>query len=171
MNTSKAVLLAFGSNMAGAWGAPKDALHRAFVELNQRGVTLSKVSRLALTEPLGPTPQPHYENAAACGHTDLDPQSLLDLLKRLEHEAGRRPGPRWGPRPLDIDILDYAGLVQGWDAPHDPLHPARLVLPHPELHQRSFVLEPLVEVAADWRHPVLGMNATELLAALRQRTS
>jgi 2-amino-4-hydroxy-6-hydroxymethyldihydropteridine diphosphokinase len=160
------VLLGLGSNLAGGWGAPELALTRALRELQERGVHLTAVSRLASTQPVGPLPQPSYVNAAASGETVMDPGVLLALLKSLEHDAGRRPGPRWGPRPLDIDILDFDGIVLGWDAPHDPMQPAHLVLPHPELHKRSFVLEPLAEIAPTWRHPVLGKDARQLLAGL-----
>ena len=164
-DTSK-VLLAFGSNEASTWGEPAATLERAFAELGARGVMVSRVSRLTATRPLGPAPQPDYVNGAAVAQTALEPEALLALLKRLEWEAGRRPGPRWGPRPLDIDILDFSGLVLGWDRPHDPLHPDSLVLPHPELHKRTFVLEPLAEIAPEWRHPVLGKTARELRKAL-----
>ena len=168
MKLNHKVLLGLGGNQAGNWGGPGLALTRAVLELQARGVRVTAVSRFTSTRPVGPLPQPKYVNAAAVGETNLDAEALLTLLKQLEHEAGRRPGPRWGPRPLDIDILDYDGVVLGWDAPHDPMQPAHLVLPHPELHKRRFVLEPLVEIAPAWRHPVLGMTAAELLAQLRQ---
>ena len=160
------VLLAFGSNEAGVWGDPIAAIQRAFDELGRAGVWLPRTSRLAVSRPLGAVSQPDYINAVAVGKTTLDPEALLALAKRLEQEAGRLPGPRWGPRPLDIDILDFAGLALGWAGPHDPTRPAHLVLPHPELHKRAFVLEPLIEVAPGWRHPVLGMTAEQMLAAL-----
>ena len=165
MENAGNVLLAFGSNEAGAWGVPEVAITRAFAELRRHGVRLDRVSKIIATAPLGPQPQPPYANAVAAGRTMRDPEALLVLLKNLEAAAGRRPGPRWGPRPLDIDILDYAGLVQGWDVVHDPEHPAHLVLPHPELHRRSFVLEPMLEVAPDWRHPVLGLTVEQMLVA------
>ena len=160
------VLLAFGSNEAGVWGDPSAAIQRAFDELGRAGVSLPRISRLAVSRPLGAVSQPDYINAVAVGKTTLDPEALLALAKRLEQEAGRLPGPRWGPRPLDIDILDFAGLALGWAGPPDPTRPAHLVLPHPELHKRAFVLEPLIEVAPGWRHPVLGMTAEQMLAAL-----
>ena len=166
VNLYHKVLLGLGSNQAGAWGEPGEALTRALDELRSRGFELTAVSNFASTAPVGPAPQPGYLNAAAAGHTALEAEALLALLKRLEHEAGRRPGPRWGPRPLDIDILDFDGVVLGWDTPHDPMRPAHLVLPHPELHRRSFVLEPLAGIAPAWRHPVLGKDARQLLADL-----
>jgi len=160
------VLLAFGGNEAGMWGEPADALKRALENLDRHGVTLAKVTPQVITRPLGLAAQPDFVNAVAVGETALDAEGLLTLIKRLEWMAGRRPGPRWGPRPLDIDILDFAGQVAGWDQRHDPMQPAHLVLPHPELHRRAFVLAPLAEIAPDWRHPVLGLSAREMLAAL-----
>ena len=166
MVDDRKVLLAFGANQAGAWGEPAEAIERAMAELDRRGVTIVRVSRLITTEPMGQPGQARFANAAASGETALSPEALLAVLKELEHAAGRRPGPRWGPRPLDIDILDYEGVVLGWETPHDPEHPAHLVLPHPELHRRGFVLEPMAEIAPKWRHPVLRETATDLLAQL-----
>lgn len=170
MNLYHKVLLGLGSNEAGSWDEPVAALTRALRELEANGVRLSAVSRFEVTRPVGPIPQPSYVNAAAAGRTEMDANGLLVLLKRLEHEAGRRPGPRWGPRPLDIDILDFDGVVLGWDAAHDPMRPAHLVLPHPELHKRAFVLEPLAGIAPAWLHPVLGKNARQMLADLAAST-
>jgi 2-amino-4-hydroxy-6-hydroxymethyldihydropteridine diphosphokinase len=92
---------------------------------------------------------------------------LLRLLKRLERRAGRRTTPPLQPRPLDIDILDLGGRRLNW--------PARgrkrrgLVLPHPLLDRRAFVLIPLLELAPHWSHPVLGVPAKTLLARLGRR--
>jgi 2-amino-4-hydroxy-6-hydroxymethyldihydropteridine diphosphokinase len=82
----------------------------------------------------------------------------------LERKAGRRAGRPQGPRPLDIDILDYGGRRLGW--PGRGRRRARLVLPHPEAHRRAFVLVPLAQVAPHWRHPVLGASARALLDRL-----
>jgi 2-amino-4-hydroxy-6-hydroxymethyldihydropteridine diphosphokinase len=89
---------------------------------------------------------------------------MLRLLKRIERRAGRRLGRRWGPRPLDIDILDYRGTRIGW--PPRRREPGRLILPHPEMHRRVFVLVPLLEIAPHWRHPILGLGARALLSHL-----
>ena len=90
------------------------------------------------------------------------PAQLLRMAKRIEWAAGRRSGVRWGPRPLDIDLLDYAGRqINVGDGKRVA---GRLVLPHPEMHRRGFVLVPLAQVAPHWRHPVSGMTARSLIA-------
>jgi 2-amino-4-hydroxy-6-hydroxymethyldihydropteridine diphosphokinase len=89
---------------------------------------------------------------------------LLRLLKQLERRAGRLTTRTWSQRPLDIDILDYGGRRMGW--PVRRRERSRLILPHPELHARAFVLMPLRDVAPHWRHPVLGLQVNRLLAQL-----
>ena len=82
--------------------------------------------------------QPPFLNAVVAGSTELAPPALLALLKQIEHDCGRRPGLRYGPRPLDLDILLYGDLH---------LNTADLVIPHPRMHERDFVLRPLSEIA------------------------
>ena len=95
------------------------------------------------------------------------PAVLLRTLKRIERKAGRRLGRRWGPRQLDIDILDFGGRQIG--NPHGRRRRGQLQLPHPEMHRRAFVLLPLREVAPFWRHPRLGLTVSALLARLAPR--
>lgn len=102
-------------------------------------------------------PQPPYLNSALVGTTRLSPQWLLALGKRLEWLAGRRPGPRWSPRPLDIDLLVYGDRVS--TSPE-------LTLPHGRLLSRRFVLAPLAEIAPDLAVPPTGVTVGALLAGL-----
>lgn len=109
-------------------------------------VRIEAVSGLYETDPVGPQTQPAYLNAACRGLTGLPPRGLLRHLREVEHELGRRSGWRWGPRPIDIDLLLYGDAV---------VEEPELRVPHPELPARAFVLVPLAEVAAEVRHPEL----------------
>ena len=157
------LLLALGANRAGAWGAPDKTLDRARRELSCAGVRILASSHIYDTLPLGPGRQARYLNAVLLSEARQAPAALLRLVKRLERRAGRRPGARWGPRCLDIDILDFGGRRLGW--PRRP-EPGRLVLPHPELHRRAFVLVPLIEVDPHWQHPTLPASGRALLSRL-----
>jgi 2-amino-4-hydroxy-6-hydroxymethyldihydropteridine diphosphokinase len=119
-----------------------------------------RVASLYRTAAVSPVPQPDYLNTAAVGYlrdTDLEPESVLAVCKALERQAGRRRNVRFGPRPLDVDIVLWGDRVS--DRPE-------LTLPHPRLRERRFVLEPLAEIAPDLRVPPDGVTVAELLARL-----
>ena len=160
------MLLGLGANISGAWGTPTQTLLRALDELGQLGLQPLYRSRLYRTKPVGPGRQPPYLNAVVMSQASLPPMALLRGLKGLEKRAGRRGGRRWGPRPLDLDILDYGGRRLGWP-PAGRRRRGGLILPHPEAHRRAFVLLPLAEIAPHWRHPVLGLSAQALLRRVR----
>jgi 2-amino-4-hydroxy-6-hydroxymethyldihydropteridine diphosphokinase len=153
-----------GSNRAGAWGAPAETLCRARRELEDTGLAIVGSSGVYATAPLGPGRQPPYLNAVLLVQAHMAPAALLRLIKRIERQAGRRLGARWGPRSLDVDILDFGGRRLGWP-PHGRPR-GRLILPHPEMHRRAFVLVPLLEVDPHWRHPIHAVPACTLLARL-----
>ncbi len=160
------IFIGLGANTDGVWGAPADTLAHLRGILPQRGIEWKNVSPLFRTEPVGPR-QPHYLNAVAAISSAHPPHALLAVLKRIEIEAGRTAGRRFGPRPLDIDILDYHGRVINWECGiESPDRVRHLVLPHPRLHLRLFVLEPLRAIAPGWRHPVSGLSAAQLAARL-----
>lgn len=114
------------------------------------------VSSLYESRPLGPQDQPPYYNAVCRIATGLRPAALLRYLKSIEWEIGRRPGPRWGPRPIDLDILLFGAEV---------VEEPDLVIPHPGLTERAFVLIPLTEIAPDVPHPVYEQPIEALAAA------
>jgi 2-amino-4-hydroxy-6-hydroxymethyldihydropteridine diphosphokinase len=158
------LFIALGANLHGTWGSPEHSVLRAIHSLGGFVAELH-ASRLYRTSPVGPAPQPDFVNAVVSGTTELPPEVLLVELKRVEALAGRtEAGPRWGPRPLDLDIIDMEGLVLGWQGNQPAPGERRLTLPHPEMHIRAFVLRPLQDVAPGWRHPVLGLGVGELLA-------
>jgi len=118
---------------------------------------LKNLSPIYETEPVGPANQNSYLNAVLLGKTNLAPGALMNKMLGIERYLGRVRNRRWGPRTIDLDLLDYGGQV---------LEEPGLTLPHPRLHQRPFVLVPLGDVAPNWRHPTLQKTAAELLAIL-----
>lgn len=117
------------------------------------------VSSLYETEAIGgPEDQPNYINAVAHVKTLLKPERLWAVCRNIEESLGRKRMIRWGPRTIDLDILCYDQEIRA-----DP----ELILPHPMMHERRFVMEPLVEVAPDLMHPVLGRTARAILESLQ----
>ncbi len=152
------ILVALGSNQHGPWGNPEEALATALARLDGGGIKLKRASRLIVSAPFGVTDQPAFVNAVAEVETALPPEALLERLHLIERMAGRRRTRHWGPRTLDLDLLDYHGLVRK--------PPARPVLPHPGIAERIFVLAPLAEIAPQWRHPVTRRTAVDMLRRL-----
>ena len=144
------------------WGPVERTLVLALSRLRVLFADL-RVASLYRGAAVSPVPQPDYLNTVAVGtlaHIDLQPEAVLAICKALEWEAGRRrrpQDPRFGPRPLDVDILLWGDRVS--DRPE-------LTLPHPRLRERRFVLEPLAEIAPDLRVPPDGVTVRELLARL-----
>jgi 2-amino-4-hydroxy-6-hydroxymethyldihydropteridine diphosphokinase len=158
-------LVGLGANYPGPWGTPADTIARALREIEDVNVAVSAVSPLYETAAVGRARQPAYVNAVALIDTSLPPEALLRALKAVERRSGRRGGRPWGARTLDIDIIDFKGLVRHWRAGCPEFsRPGRrpLVLPHPLMQERPFVLRPLLDIAPDWRHPVLQRSAREL---------
>jgi 2-amino-4-hydroxy-6-hydroxymethyldihydropteridine diphosphokinase len=141
--------ISLGSNL----GDRAANFRRALDRMDAAGVTVKAWSSVWETEPVPPN-QPRFLNAVVRAETLLAPEQLLDLLKRIETELGRQPGRRWGPRPIDLDILIFDDLV---------LEGGVLTIPHPRMSERGFVLAPLAEVL-DGPLPTLGRSAKELLA-------
>jgi 2-amino-4-hydroxy-6-hydroxymethyldihydropteridine diphosphokinase len=152
------ILVALGSNQPGPWGTPEQTVRGALLWLNRGGLKLKRASRLLVSAPFGVTDQPAFVNAVAEIETALPPEALLRRLHLIERMAGRRRNLRWGPRTLDLDLLDYHGVLSPF--------PARPVLPHPGIAERIFVLAPIAEIAPRWRHPVTRRRAAAMLRRL-----
>jgi 2-amino-4-hydroxy-6-hydroxymethyldihydropteridine diphosphokinase len=145
--------LSLGSNL----GNREDNLDMALKLLSER-MRMGKVSSIYDTEPLGITGQPRFLNIACEVFTRLTPEGLLSLAKGIEGKMGRR-GKSGEPRPIDIDILLYGDKVV--DKPD-------LVIPHPSMAERSFVLVPLAEIAPDHVHPVVKKTIKEMRDAIKE---
>jgi 2-amino-4-hydroxy-6-hydroxymethyldihydropteridine diphosphokinase len=149
---SHKVCFSLGSNV-GDRLANLRAAHKAL----QRYMTVTDLSPIYETAPAYVTDQPDFLNAALTGTTALEPQALLFTIKEIEREVGRQPTFRFGPRAIDIDILFYDALQ---------VQSAELTIPHPGLPERAFILQPLVDIAEDWPHPVTGHTVRAMLDAL-----
>lgn len=145
--------IALGGNL----GDSQRILSEAMTAIDtESGIAVIARSPLYKTAPVGP-PQPDYLNACVVVETVLSARSLLHHLLAIETRFGRIRQERWGARSLDLDLLLYGEQII--DLPG-------LTVPHPRLHERSFVLVPLSDVAPDWPHPIFGKTITQLLAQL-----
>ena len=159
---STTVLIAIGSNRRHRVGAPKAVVQAAIAALAAAGLQVTARSQIRTTLPLGPGGR-SYANAAVTVRTGLAPPALLKLLQGIERRFGRRRGQRWGPRTLDLDIIAAERTVYP-SRPQWQAGARGLLVPHRALAGRSFVLDPLVDIAPDWRHPVLHLSARQLRA-------
>ncbi|GGE05370.1 hypothetical protein GCM10011529_09710 [Polymorphobacter glacialis] len=149
------ILIALGSNRRHRrHGAPEGVVRATMAELTSRGLEVVLMSRIRPTAPMGPGGR-RFANAAVAVRSELSLAAVLAVLKSVERDFGRRGGRRWGDRVLDLDIIGAgAAVVKG----------RGLQVPHPRMAERRFVLDPLVEIAPDWRHPLLGVTARQLRA-------
>ena len=152
MSTSAQVYIGLGSNQGNAI----DNVCRAIEELGgSESIQLIRCSSLYRSAPVGYLDQPDFVNAVCQACTSLSAEELLEALQQMEHKAGRRrDGVRWGPRVLDLDLLLYANVA---------LESETLVIPHPRMHERAFVLYPLQEIAPGMQIPGHG-SVEELMA-------
>ncbi|MGJ8615226.1 MAG: 2-amino-4-hydroxy-6-hydroxymethyldihydropteridine diphosphokinase [Sulfitobacter sp.] len=171
------MLIALGGNLASPLGPPQLTLGEALRVLVEMGAVIRAISPFYHTPAFPAGNGPDYVNAAAKISATWSPSQALEILHAIEADMGRARVQRWGQRTLDLDMIAYDDLVlpdlkthQAWRAlPLDAQiakTPDELVLPHPRLQDRAFVLVPLTDVAPDWVHPILGKSVSELLEAL-----
>lgn len=151
------VLIALGANLPGPNGSPRQTLESALDALDQDGVRVLARSLWYVTAPVPASDQPDFVNAVVRVSTVLSPPALLTRLHGIEARFGRERLVVNGARTLDLDLLDYNGHI---------LDDPALVLPHPRMETRAFVLVPLRDVAPHWRHPVTGVALSDLILDL-----
>ncbi len=157
------IYIGLGANLPGPAGPPRATLAAALARLEAAGVRVLARSRW-YRSPAWPDPAaPEFVNAVAEVDTSLGSRELMGLMHKIEAALGRQRSAANAARAIDLDLLDYRGVVEAG--------PEGLRLPHPRLHQRAFVLLPLAELAPDWRHPVSRRGVADLIAALGPETA
>jgi len=151
------IFVALGANLPSSYGLPHETLAAAIEALGSAGMSVTARSSVWLTAPVPVSDQPWYHNAVVAVQTEQSPYALLETLQGIENEFGRVRTVRNAPRVIDLDLIAYDDNI---------LDRPELIVPHPRLHQRGFVLLPLRELAPGWVHPVTGARLADMIAAL-----
>ncbi|WP_299048137.1 2-amino-4-hydroxy-6-hydroxymethyldihydropteridine diphosphokinase [uncultured Tateyamaria sp.] len=171
------MLVALGSNMSSDVGSPSEILQKAISELENAGAVIRARSRFFRTPAVPAGSGPDFVNAAIAIGAPWSAPETISRLHEVEAGLGRRRTARWEQRVIDLDLLAHGdtirpnvATVRTWmDLPQDQQQeaaPGQLLLPHPRMHERAFVLVPLADVAPDWVHPITRRSVDEMCAAL-----
>ena len=153
------ILIGIGSNLPGPrFGTPRGNCEGSLVAMADKGIRLLRQSRWYTSAPVPAADVPWYVNGVAAVETDSDPVEILAVLHCIEDDFGRVRGAPNAARPLDLDLLAFHDHVSDENE--------ALIVPHPRMHERAFVLKPLREIAPEWRHPTLDQSVGDLIAAL-----
>jgi 2-amino-4-hydroxy-6-hydroxymethyldihydropteridine diphosphokinase len=170
-------LMALGSNASADLNESSRILSIALKELNTKSIIIERISKYYQTPAFPKGAGPDFVNCAASGQTSLPPNELLTMFHDVESHLGRKRIKRWGQRSVDIDLIFYENMVKPDEKTFNywlnlPIEqqmekaPDQLLLPHPRIQDRAFVLVPLRDIAPNWRHPVLDKTVSELYADL-----
>ncbi len=171
------LVVALGANLNLRGNEPKVTLRQALDALSQQGLVIRAESRFFATPCFPVGAGPNYVNAAVLIESHKSPTEVLQVLHQVEDAFGRARDQRWGMRTLDLDLVSYddqvwpdRAIFDRWltlsEQSQQHEAPEQLILPHPRLQDRAFVLVPMADVAPEWRHPVLGRTVTQMLAEL-----
>ena len=156
--SEEGIFIGLGANLPSPrFGSPRETLAAAVAALPRHGVRPLRQSRWYRSAPVPASDQPWFANAVVAVATELAPIDLLAALHEIEHAFGRRRARPQQARAIDLDLLDHGGHVEAGRS---------LVLPHPRMHERAFVMLPLREIAPDWVHPVSGLHIDRLCLRL-----
>ena len=175
--TGSLALVAVGSSVPFGDMDPSEMVNSVLTDLVKEIGVIRAQSRLYRTPAFPAGSGPDYVNAAFSVLTELEPAELLDCLHNAESQFGRVRRTRWAARTLDLDLIAYEDQIlpdistfRRWSdltlAEQQQKAPAELIVPHPRMHERAFVLVPLADIAPNWVHPVYGHSVTQMLAAL-----
>lgn len=175
LGKKKVILIGLGSNLSGEeFDSPKAVLEAALTEMTDCGITVTKLSRFYQSEPVPASDQPWFVNAVAAVETTLSAGDLLKRLHDIEATLGRRRRIRWEARIIDLDILAYHDQVlpsaAKWSERGQDVAAKEIIIPHPRLHERLFVLKPLSDICPDWTHPVLGTSVADFITIVEKQT-
>jgi 2-amino-4-hydroxy-6-hydroxymethyldihydropteridine diphosphokinase len=170
-------LICLGGNQESAAGQPAQTLVSALLNMPREGLRIRAVSRFYATPSFPDKSAPEFVNAAVSVETLLSPSEILGVLHQIEQRFGRHRDQRWGQRTLDLDLISVGqdiipdrAIYDSWrglpPSRQAQVAPGQLILPHPRLQDRAFVLVPLADIAPDWRHPVLGQSVAAMCARL-----
>ena len=171
------MIVAVGSNQRAVEGRPDVIVREAILAIENRGAMIRKISKFYQTPCFPAGAGPDFINAAVLIEVPWSPAETLEHLHAVEARFGRERVQRWGQRTLDLDLIANEDVVSPSLAIHDKwrnldieiqktLAPTELIIPHPRVQDRAFVLIPLMDIAPDWIHPVLGKNVSEMLKVL-----